>query len=144
MGKTPNLKSRKEWEGAIWPGFLEDIKRADSKKKIARLLDNILSSNEKKLISKRLAALTLIRAGASYKEIGRILWISPSTVSALKKSIHKAAQYQSNRYYAGRSKDEKRKNMKSLPSQTIFDYWLNFPIPKKVGRGRWRFLSYQG
>jgi len=144
MEEISKFKSRKKWEEGIWQKFLENIEKADSKRQITKLLDNLLSINEKKLVSKRLAALALIRAGKTYKEIGEILWISPSTVSALKKSVHKATNYQSNRYYAGKSRNEKRKNMKGLPPQTILDYWLNFPLPKKTGRGRWKFLNYQG
>ncbi|MDO8664414.1 MAG: Trp family transcriptional regulator [Candidatus Liptonbacteria bacterium] len=146
MDKTSGFKHQKEltkWEADIWRRFLNDIEKADSKSAIAKLFDNLLSANEKALISKRLAAMALIKSGKSYKEIGRILWISPSTVSAIKKSVHQAINYKSNRYYAGNSKNEKRKNMKALPPRTIFDYWINFPLPKKTGRGRWKFLYYQ-
>jgi len=129
-----------KWQTDIWRKFLDNLEGADSKKEIAELLDNLLSVNEKMLISKRLATMALIKSGKSYKEIGRILWISPSTVSAIKKSVHQKTSYKSNRHYAATSKDEKRKNMKALPPQTIFDYWLNLPLPKKTGRGRWKFL----
>ncbi len=144
MKEVSEFKSRKKWEENIWQRFLENIDKAVSKSEIIKLLDNLLSPNEKKLISKRLAAMALIKAGATYMEAGRILWISPSTISALKKSVYKAAKYQSNRYYTEKSRSEKRKNMKGLPAQTIFDYWLNFPLPKKIGKGRWKFLNYQG
>ncbi|MBI4117365.1 MAG: hypothetical protein HY451_01650 [Parcubacteria group bacterium] len=144
MEKVAKFKSRKEWERGIWRNFLANIERAESKREIVKLLDNLLSVREKRFISKRMTALALINAGKSYKEIGKILWISPSTVSALKKSVYGNSGYQSNRYYAEKSRNEKRKNMKGLPPQTIFDYWLNFPFPKKTGRGRWKFLNYQG
>ncbi|MEK7547052.1 MAG: Trp family transcriptional regulator [Patescibacteria group bacterium] len=130
------------WEENVWSKFLDNIEKASSKKEIAELLDNLLSSNEKILISKRLAAMALIKNGKSYREIGKILWISPGTVSALKKSVYLAANYKSNRYYAGKNRNEKIKRIKEIPPQTIFDYWINFPIPKKTGKGRWKFLSY--
>ena len=137
-------RSRKEWSEDSWRGFLNSVEKADSKKRVTELLDTILSDSEKKLISKRLAALRLIEAGVSYKAIGRKLWMSPSTVSALKKIMYKPAPYQSSRYYATRSRNEKRKNMKGVPPRSILDYWLNFPLPSKTGKGRWRFLNYQG
>ncbi|MEK7212530.1 MAG: Trp family transcriptional regulator [Patescibacteria group bacterium] len=136
------FKSRKEWEGALWQKFLEDIRKTESRK-TAIFLDSILSENEKGLISRRLAAMALIKTGKTYREVGEILWISPSTISAIKKSASDRLNYKSSRYYAGQSKNEKRKNMKGLPAETIFDYWLNLPFPKKVGRGRWNFLNHK-
>ncbi|MDP3052826.1 MAG: Trp family transcriptional regulator [bacterium] len=145
MKKISEFKSRKEWEDFLWSKFLENAERARSEKQLKNFLDNLLSANEKKLIIKRLTALAMIKAGKSYKEIEEILWISPSTISALKKSIEKQSGYQSNRYYAKKSKSEKiEKHKKGLPPQkTILDYWLNFPFPTKGGK-RWKFLNYQG
>ena len=115
------------------------IEKANSKKEIAELLDNLLSYNEKILISKRLAAVALIKDGKSYREIGKILWISPGTVSAIKKSIYLPVSYKSSRYYYGRNKSEKIKRMKGIPPETIFDYWARLPIPKKSYIVRRRF-----
>lgn len=125
----------------VWSKFLGNIEKADSKKEIAELLDKLLSSNEKILISKRLAAVALIKGGKSYREIGKILWISPGTVSAIKKSIYLPASYKSSRYYYGRNKSEKIKRMKGIPPETIFDYWARLPVPKKGGRS-WKSPSH--
>ena len=144
MEEISKFKSRKEWEGFIWLKFLENAEKAKSDKQLKNFLDGLLSVNEKKLIIKRLTALAMIKAGKSYKEIEEVLWVSPSTISALKKSVFQRSGYQSNRHYAEKSRDEKRKHMKGLPARTIFDYWLNFPFPNKTSRGRWKFLDYQG
>lgn len=145
MKEISKLKSRKEWEDFVWSKFLENAERARSEKQLKNFLDNLLSANEKKLIIKRLTALAMTKAGKTYKEIEEILWISPSTISALKKSFEKRSGYQSSRYYAEKNKNEKRKHIKGLPAQkTILDYWLNFPFPTKAGKGRWKFLNYQG
>ena len=130
-------------EENIWWSFLEVVERQSSKGKTAKFLDTFLSANEKKLISKRLAALVLIKSGKSYKEVGKILWMSPGTISALKKSVYGENVYQSNRHYSQKSKDEKMKRFKGLPEKTIFDYWLNFPFPSGRGKGRWKYLNYQ-
>lgn len=144
MEEISKFKSRKEWEDFIWLNFLENAEKAKSNKKLKIFLDSLLSANEKKLIIKRLAVLAMIKSGKSYKEVGEILWVSPSTISALKKSILNQFGYRSNRYYANKSANKKRKHIKGLPPRTIFDYWLNFPLPNKSGRGRWKFLNYQG
>lgn len=139
------FQSRKEWEENIWHEFLRSIEKTRSGKDVAILLNNLLSANEKKLIVKRLSASALISAGKTYKEIGEILWISPSTISALKKSIRKNASYQSSRHYSEMSAEEKRKAMENKPQiNAELDYFLNFPWPKKIGKGRWKFLKYQG
>ncbi len=143
MEKISEFKSKKEWENFLWSKFLEKAEKAKSEKQLKIFLDNLLSANEKRLITKRLTALAMIKAGKSYKEIGEALWISPSTISALKKSLEKQSGYQSNRYYAGKSKNEKGKRVKLPPKKTILDYWLNFPFPTKGGK-RWEFLTYQG
>ncbi len=144
MKKISQFKSRKEWENCLWAKFLENTKKLKSEKKLNVFLDNLFTASEKKLIVKRLAALALVKAGKSYKEIEQILWISPSPISALKKCVYQNDGYFSNRYYAAKSSSEKRKKIKGLPPRTIFDYWLNMPMPTKTGRGRWKFLYYQG
>ena len=144
MEEIFKFKSRKEWEDFVWSKFLENAERAKIDQQLKSFLDKLLSANEKKLITKRLTTLAMIKAGKTYKEIEEVLGISPSTISALKKSVKKGSGYQSNRYYAKESRNEKRKHIKGLPAQTILDYWLNFPFPTKTGKGRWKFLNYQG
>ena len=103
------------------------------------IVDKDLDDDAPFLISKRLATVALIKGGKSYREIGKILWISPGTVSAIKKSIYLPANYKSSRYYCGRNKSEKIKRMKGIPPETIFDYWARLPIPKKSYIVRRRF-----
>lgn len=144
MEEIYKFKSRKEWEDFLWLKFLENAEKARADKYLKNFLDGLLSINEKKLIIKRLTALAMIKAGKSYKEMEEVLWVSPSTISALKKSVLKQSGYQSNRHYAEKSANEKRKRIKGLPQRNIFDYWLNFPFPSKSGKGRWKFVNYQG
>ena len=70
----------------LWLKFLEKVKNSNPEMTV-KIFNFLLSVDEKEAIMKRLAAVNLIRAGKSYKEIGKILWMSPSTVSAVKKSM---------------------------------------------------------
>ncbi len=133
MKKIDGFESGKGWEEKIWRGFLENVENANHKYKTEAFLDNILTKSEKRFISKRLAALSLIRAGKSYKEIGRILWISPCTISALKKIVNETTNYQSNREYSVKKRNEKSERRRKIPPSTILDYWANLPLPSKTG-----------
>jgi len=126
----------------LWLKFLEKVKNSNPEMTV-KIFNFLLSVDEKEAIMKRLAAVNLIRAGKSYKEIGKILWMSPSTVSAVKKSMAKATGYKSGNFYASQSKKEKEKKIKPLPERTIFDYWADFPFPESRGKGRWKYLNYQ-
>jgi len=140
MRQSAEFKSRKEWELALWEDFLERIERANLQQKIKPLFNSVLSQNEKRLIIRRLAAVSLIRKGKSYKEIGEILWLSPNTISSIKKGL------KSGNFY--RSRESKRKerpvskNKTGLLSDVIefIDYWLSV-MPPMVGGGRWKFLN---
>jgi len=52
MKELSKFKSRKEWEKFIWGKFLKSIKDIDSNKGLGKLLDSVLSENEKRLIIK--------------------------------------------------------------------------------------------
>ena len=76
-------KHRTEWHEFLWAKFLKQFPDTKSRKSI----NGLLSDYEKRLITKRLAALALIQEGASTTEISSLLWLSRATISALKKSI---------------------------------------------------------
>lgn len=78
---------RTEWKDFLWNQFLETIAGAKNKKAISETLDVLFSEYEKSIITKRLAALALIRTGVGSREIGRILWMSHPTISALRKTF---------------------------------------------------------
>lgn len=80
-------KHRTEWQEFLWDRFLNKIIQAKSKEQARKVLDKFFSAYEKELVAKRLAALALIREGKNYREIGRVLWLSPATISALKKNV---------------------------------------------------------
>ena len=137
------MNKTKNFENYFWLKFCENIGKS-SPEMTVKILNSLLSVDEKGMIAKRLAAVKLIRLGKSYKEIGKILWMSPSTVSAIKKSMSNTTSYQSGDFYASQTKAEKQRKIKPLPGKTIFDYWADFPFPESRGKGRWKYLNYQG
>ncbi|MFA5134079.1 MAG: hypothetical protein WC459_04740 [Patescibacteria group bacterium] len=130
-------------ESYFWREFSKNVEKSNPEI-TAKILNSLLSADEKGTMAKRLAAINLIKLGKSYKEIGKILWMSPSTVSAIKKNMGKTTGYQSGDFYANQAKIEKIRKIKPLPEKTIFDYWANFPFPESRGKGRWKYLNYQG
>ncbi|KKU83794.1 MAG: hypothetical protein UY12_C0030G0002 [Parcubacteria group bacterium GW2011_GWA2_47_8b] len=82
MGRSAN-----KWSEQLWGKLLDGILKLNNGREAKRIFEKLVSEDEKKMIIKRLAAITLIRAGKSYREIGKILWLSPNTVSTIKKNI---------------------------------------------------------
>ncbi len=121
------MKRTKYLENYFWREFSKNVEKS-SPEMTVKILNSLLSEDEKGMVAKRLAAINLIRSGKSYREIGKILWMSPSTVSAIKKSMGKTTGYQSGDFYANQTKTEKIRKIKPLPEKTIFDYWANFPF----------------
>jgi uncharacterized protein YerC len=144
MENLSEFKSRKEWEAAIWGKFLENIRQSKSKRELKEFFNGLLSAGEKKAIIKRLIAISLIKQGKTYRDIREIVWISHNTISALKKMLKKRSEYQNNPSLNKKNKMNKRGRTRGVPEKTIFDYWLNFPLPSYTGKGRWKFLNYQG
>ncbi len=144
MGNLSKFKSRKEWEAAIWKSFLENIKKSKSSQKLKEIFNNLLSAREKKIIINRLITISLIKQGKTYREIREIVWVSHNTISALKKMLKKHSEYQNNPFLNKGNKMNKTGRTRGISANTIFDYWLNFPWPTYRGKGRWRFLNYQG
>ncbi len=130
MKKVERFKSRKELENYLVERFLEIIKKIDSPKEIAIFLSNLLSDKEKNILSRRLAVTALLKEGKTYKEISEILWISPATISAIKKSLLNSKNYRSNYNLYTNKKAEEEKNTKGLPPETIFDYFARIKWPK--------------
>ena len=95
-----NYSSRKEWEDACWQRII----------KLEKLLKVFVTQNERHNIVMRVAALNDLMSGKSYKSIGYELWLSPQTISGIKKSL-KENNYRS---YLERSKKERKKKQYNL------------------------------
>jgi transposase len=88
------------------------------------------------MMVKRAAAISLIKEGKKYREIGKILWISPSAISSIKKSIRENLGYQA-RKNLGKPTPKGRIQKKDIKKRS------GFPWPSITGKGGWRFLYYQ-
>ncbi|MFH1162307.1 MAG: Trp family transcriptional regulator [Candidatus Jorgensenbacteria bacterium] len=142
MSATAKLQPRKKWEGLAWQKFLETAERASSDRKLNLLLDSVLSASEKRLMVRRLAIMALIGQGKTYREIGRRLWLSPSTVSAIKKGMGGHSLYRSRRESDKEARKRKRgAEKKPVTVHPVLEYWLN--MPPISGKGRWKFLDCQ-
>jgi len=91
--------SRKEWERACWRKLLK------SKNLIALLVTN----NERRNLVMRAAVTERINAGKRYRQIAEELWLSPQTIS----SIRKALRENTYRSYRERGKTERKKRVYS-------------------------------
>ena len=105
-----NYSSRKEWEIACWRKILTS----------SELLNLLIAPNERYNLVLRAAALDGISSGKSYRKIGEELWLSPQTISSIKKAL----QEKNYRSYRERGKtDRKKKVYNSIPKRTPKKEW---------------------
>ena len=99
MPTIDKYSSRAHWEAACWKRLL----------KSNTSLQLLVTSHERHILVMRAIAIDRIIAGKSYSQIAKELWLSPQTVSGIKKSL-KENSYQS---YLQRSKKERKKRAHS-------------------------------
>ena len=95
MPALEDYSSRKEWEAACWKNIVES----------KELLQVLITSHERHNIVMRAATLEGLSSGKSYKKIGEELWLSPQTISSIKKAVSE----KSYRSYRERGKSERKK-----------------------------------
>ncbi len=144
------FSSRKEWENYLWKEF----SKIASNKKLELFLNNLLTNQEKRNIIRRLAIISLFKKGMNYHQISEILWLSPNTISSIKKSIGNG-EYKS--YF-----EISKKNKNNNKSDKTPKHFLQFSfsdmadgmadiinimdeifdrLPNASGKGRWKFLD---
>ncbi|MEK7138335.1 MAG: hypothetical protein AAB787_02385 [Patescibacteria group bacterium] len=105
--KLPTLSqfsSRKEWEEACW----KVITRSES------LLNVVTTASERHNIILRALGIEYINSGKKYRQIAEELYLSPQTISSIKKAL--AGQIY--RTYRERGKVERRRKVySSSPTQ---------------------------
>ncbi len=149
MEGPEQFNSRKDWTGFIWQKIIQSLATAGSKDEIEKILAELIGEYEKQLIVKRLTAIILLKDGKTYRQIGETLWISPSTISTIKKNLSvNFANYQSRKNFPKtrtpnrrtRSLTEfKKEKTKSLTEEII--EFLSQPSAYNDPRERWKFLS---
>ena len=81
------LQSHREWEDKLWNEMLSHISKINSDLVLNQFLSTIISKKERRIIMKRLAIVLMLKEGKTYNEIGQALWVSPSTIRAVRKSL---------------------------------------------------------
>ncbi len=137
------FKSRKEWSAAVWQKLLKDINNPS----LSAALDSLLSAHEKQIIINRFAAVSLIKEGKTYRQIGEELWLSPITVRAVKKVLanNSLQEYESCRM-AGKKRRANlmaKRGAEKIPETPFIINWIDYCLsvmPEKNGP-RWKFLK---
>lgn len=110
--KEEENQTKREQEKCLWTGLLKQILEIHSQMELERFLSSIMSDYEKKMISRRLNILLMLKEGRSYREIGRELWVSPSTITAIRKSILSNDKYITRRIIDAQNKASMRSKQK--------------------------------
>ena len=136
-------KSAEHWQKQLWEKLIYKVASAKSPKETKKILENLISDYEKKVILRRLAVTALVGSGKTYQEIGEILWMSPQTISTAKKNLFVSSHnYKSYKYFYGGpieySSFSKTKNKKSFLEELFgdVDFWdllTNPPRPPGTG-----------
>lgn len=87
--------SRQEWEDVCWHKIL----------KSQNLFESLVTPYERHNLVRRAAVMDRINSGKAYKRIVEELWLSPQTISSIKRAL-KENGYRS---YRERSKKERKK-----------------------------------
>jgi len=128
------FESRKKWEAAVWKQIVDGLVNTNSTQDLEQALDILLTSHEKQQIVKRASAISLLRQGKTYKEIGEMLWMSPQTVSVIKKSMQAQTGHISHwtrnrkKYRAPLTEKEWRKLRIESSIESILDIILFLPL----------------
>jgi Trp operon repressor len=106
------FSSRKDWEKAAWDCIIATLHKSQSKKDAALFLALIISEPERRNIIKRATAIIKLIEGNSYRNIGKELWLSPQTISAIRKGIDEKGYV--SRWTRDSHRDRERKRRKNL------------------------------
>jgi len=87
------MMKEKEWEKYVWKKLLADFVKANSPSEVEKLLELFITEHERQQIVKRVAAVSMFDQGRSYREIEERLWLSSSTISAIRKSMQSRKGY---------------------------------------------------
>lgn len=127
-------KNAEKWMGKLWSQFIKRLAKIDSEEEMNRVLEGFVSNHEKKAILKRMAILTLVESGRSYQEISEILWLSPNSVSTVKKNFltnENTGGYKSYLYFYKGPKQSGRLNKKLIKTQNEI-LWEIIEIAGKI------------
>jgi Trp operon repressor len=125
----------------LWNDLIKKLSETSSEEAMRKILEKLITKDEKDMILKRLAVVSLVRSGKTYREIGEILWLSPTTVSTIKKNVLDVNKnYKSYRhFYSGPAKWSAGPKIKIQKNKGLFDgidLWdLFLHPPRPAGMG---------
>lgn len=140
------IRTAKDVEKLIWDKILGEFFQVKSLKEIELLFNNLFTSQERETVSRRLAVLSLIKQGLSYRAISQKLWVAPATISTIKKSVLASRGYKSRNEFNQEKDTKKAVSGEKIETNSIFSEWLDdiaffiATLPEKSGP-RWRFLT---
>jgi len=140
-------KTSKNLGEIIWESVLEKFSNAKTQKEVESFFDSLITSQERENIARRLAVLSLVDKGLHYREIGEKLWVSPVTISTIKKSIL-SRDYKSHHQLRKERSVLANNNIENkFVGESAFSQWLDhisFLIENapQINGPRWRFLRY--
>ena len=137
MSKFFATEENKKLEEKVWQEFLNKLRHAISSKNSEEILETLLSSYEKKELARRLAIISLLNEGKTYRRISEILGVSHQTIRAVKKCVLE----NSSKFYNPYRRKEKK--IKPLPGISLIEDLAEIlsKAPAYKGKGRWRFLN---
>ena len=109
--------SRSDWEVACWRRIMES----------RELLESLITSHERHNLVLRAAARDRLSLGKSYRKIVEELWLSPQTVSSLKKAITEKS------YRSYRARNERKKKIYSTRAKPRRSRQSGIPRRTKYG-----------
>ena len=112
-----------KWSQQLWVELAAKISKLNSRNDVQDILDKLISEDEKATMLRRLATIALIQSGKSYTEIGKMLWLSPNTISTIKKNLlGKHKNYKS--YLAFYGGPTKWSSLRAEPEKSYSDAFL--------------------
>ena len=141
ISKILNTNHRTKWEDALWKEICDHLANTKSEKGFKRLIGKLLSREEKRTIVNRVAVLALIKTGKSYSEIGELLWVSPVTISTIKKNFWDESPHYKNRHFFKKEKKStseiitrtKKSFLDELLNVDLWELIKNPPRPAGMG-----------
>jgi Trp operon repressor len=140
-----NFNSRKEWEEYLWLEMIKNIKNTRDVKRVKNFLESILTESERQDIIKRFMTIMLIKNGMSYRNIGKILWVSPTTIRQAKINLENKYQKYRSRHDLKKAKQKiiQQNTKNGAPESPLLDWLESLPaMPTRSGKGRWNFIEY--
>ncbi len=118
-----DFTSRSLWEEKVWHTIMSYLTTVRKPEEMKSLLEVLISSYERSLFVRRMAAIHRISQKHSYRTIGKELWLTNQTISAIKKALE-GKHYRS---YNERGKVERKKEVYS-PAPKSSEHHNNPPI----------------